>query len=138
MSADPQPDLLPDDDIFGLLDQVGNEHLPKDRWPQTLADMVDVLVAVSKRQGMDEGTAFTGARQAVAAIAHYLGGRPIYLPKGDEIKRALRDEEIYRVANRDNIDAIAQQYGFSRRAIEKIVARQTALHRRKLQGRLFE
>jgi Mor family transcriptional regulator len=134
-----QAELLPDvDDLGDLLDRVGDEFLPEDRWPQTLADMVDVLMAIAKRQGKDEQTAFRECRQSVVALSHYLGGRPIYLPKGDAINRALRDEEIFREANRNNIDLIAERHGFSRRAIEKIVARQTALHRRKLQGRLFD
>ena len=125
-------------DLVDLLEHVDASQLPEERWPQTLADLVDVLTATFKRNGQGDDEAFAAAQKAVLAIAHYLGGRPVYLPKGDALDRALRDEQIFREANRYNIDNIAAKLGFSRRAVEKIVARQALLHRRKLQGRLFE
>ncbi len=50
------------------------------RWPQLLADMIDLFCAELQRQGHDEVAARLSASKLVGALAHYYGGRAVYLP----------------------------------------------------------
>lgn len=110
---------------------------PREKWARTLAYMVDVLCATFQRAQLDEDSALDLAQRGVIALAESQGGRPIYLPRGEALRNAVRDRLIYRLANRNNIEALAQRFDVSVRRIEQIVAEQHALHLSRVQGRLF-
>lgn len=137
-----QQDLITfdDDDLPALLEQVGAEHIPADRWPQTLADLVDVTEAALAKGGfVSADEAQNASRHVVAALAHYLGAQPIYLPRGDALKTALQHAAIWHAwdGRSGTKFALARRYKMSVRTIERIIVEQTALHRDRFQGRLF-
>lgn len=132
-------------DMVGLpsaadaLSMIGKDlgELPESKWAPLLASLVSVLEALYRRQGKDEDSAFQQASDSVMAIAEYFGGRVVYLPRGDKLKAALRDAEIYRRSHRGNIEALAEEHGLTVIHIYRICRQQKALHLRKIQGRLF-
>lgn len=105
-------------------------------WPRTLVEMIDVLSATLIRRGDDPEHAEDLARHLVAALAVHNGGRPVYLPRGSSLETAIKHDAIFRASKRGNTDALARKYNLSRRAIEQIVAKQTALHRARIQPML--
>lgn len=137
-TGDDQQELLPglplgSDSLLGAdLDAV-----PSHRWPQELVRLIEVQEAAYARSGIDRAEAFRLARIGVSAIAEFCGGRDFYLPRGDVLKDALRDAEIYRRARRSTIHALADEYGLTVRHVRRIVRQQYNLHLSKVQGRLF-
>lgn len=110
---------------------------PDDRWPTTLAELVDVLRATFIRRGLAEGVALDSAQSAVLAISQHLGGRQIYLPTGERIRAAMRDRRIYLEYNGRNREELALRYGITTRRVEMIAAEQRAIHVRRIQPDLF-
>ena len=47
------------------------------------------------------------ARKLVAALAHYMGGRSYYLPSGDRLMNALRDDQIYSRFDGRNVEQLS-------------------------------
>lgn len=118
------------------LEQAGVDDVPEERWAQTLVHMVQVTEACLRRSRVQEPEAV--ARAVVLELANYFGARQWYLPRGDRLRIALRDAEIYRRAKRGNIPQLAQEYGLTDIHVWRIVRDQRALHIQKIQGRLFE
>lgn len=132
-------DFEDDPELGVLLDRVGAENVPADRWPQTLADIVDVTAAALEGRGMAAGESRDTARAVAVALADYLGARPIYLPRGDTLRTAIEHAAIWH--NWDGRSAtkyaLARQYRTTPRNIERIIVEQRTLHRRRFQGSLF-
>ena len=136
-----QRDLMEfDDDLPTLLEQAGDDAPGAYAWPKSLADLVDVLHAAAVDEGVEAEQAAPLARKMAAAIAHYLGGQPVYLPRGEQLKRALQCGAIWQAwdGRRETKYRLAKEYGFTVRAIEKIIAEQSRLHRDRFQGSLFK
>lgn len=134
-----QIDLLPDAPIdpSGLL-AANLDAIPAHRWAHGLVQLIEVQEAVFVRLGYAPDEAFRLARAGVVALAEFGGGRAWYLPRGDDLHIATRDAEIWRVANRRNIGALAVEHGLTERQIWRICSQQRKLHVNKMQGRLFE
>ena len=77
------------------------------------------------------------ARKLVAALAHYMGGRSYYLPSGDRLMNALRDDQIYSRFDGRNVEQLRRAYGLGQTQIYTIIAQQRALHVRRAQPDLF-
>ncbi|QHB72919.1 Mor transcription activator family protein [Stenotrophomonas sp. 364] len=105
------------------------------RWAPALAAFVEVMNSALQKQGLTEAQAAKLATAGVLALASYLGGRQFYLPRGERLRKALRDAEIYQRAKRGNIQQLAAEYGLSDIYIYKICRIQRALHREKIQSR---
>ena len=106
------------------------------RWPLRLLELTDVAEAAIQRH---PGAAPRElAERLVLEIANYLGGRPVYLPRGDALKRALRDRRIWRDSGKVSPDDLATREGLCLQQVYKIVGEMRALDRRRRQGRLFE
>lgn len=99
------------------------------KWPSTLRDMMDVIMAHFSRQGLDEQKAQREAEAIVVNLAHYFGGRQIYLPQGNSLKRAIRNMDIARCANGRNTAELAAEFNCTERTIQMIVAEQARLRR---------
>ena len=71
------------------------------------------------------------ARAVVYAICQTMGGAVVYIPRGDTLRRALRDAEIFREWRDKNVrpDALVRKFDLSSPAVYDIIARQRALHR---------
>lgn len=109
------------------------------RWPQLLADMIDLFCAELQRQGYDEVAARLSASKLVGALAHYYGGRAVYLPTGEALKAALRDNQLFDEwsRSRGDVDGLAKKYSLTNSTVYAILRQQLALHRKRYQGDLF-
>ncbi len=128
----------PDNDELERLSQLDLDEVPPDKWARNLVEMIEVMSAAYRRDGLPEHKASRLASMGVLAIAEHHGGRQFYLPRGDTLLTALRDADIYRRANRGNIETLAAEHGLTVSQIYRICRLQRALHIGKVQGRLFE
>jgi Mor family transcriptional regulator len=134
-----------DDEPFRLEAQSASEAadlarlaaLDKASWPKLLADLVDIAAAALAPRRGDPEAAEEDARLVVAAWARYQGGRSVYLPRGHELETALVHDAIYRASKRGNGLLLARQHGYAERSVQRIVAQQTALRRKRMQPELF-
>lgn len=131
-------------DLFGIGDdpraliERDDVEVDEAQWAPLLVDMVRVVEAdLARRRGQASPADFADARHAVLALAEYFGGRQVYLPKGDRIRTALRDAEIWRKFTGRNARELAHEYKISEIHCYSVIKRQRVLHARKLQGRLF-
>lgn len=136
--SDEQGDLwgVPTGLAAAALTEDSTAKVSEENWAPLLAAMVAVLAATHRRLGFDDAQAAKMATSGVLAIAEYLGGRTAYLPRGDRLRKALRDAEIYHRARRGNIRKLAEEYRLSDLQIYRIVREQKELHLAKVQGRL--
>jgi Mor family transcriptional regulator len=127
-----QQDLLTEDDTGDLIDDIlgaDDEDMPRERWPQQLAELVDVTVIALRREGVEDAEALRLAEVVVLAQAMYLGGDRIYLPKGDALATALTHARIFHEHNGRNVHILARQYGLSVRQIQHIYSQQLRYRR---------
>lgn len=125
--------------LLDNLDAIPENEL-QSRWPQVLADIVDLFCAELVRQGHDEKQARHTASKLVAALSHYHGGRAVYLPTGDTFKAAIRDNLLFLEWSRESrgdIDTLAKKYGLTNHTVYAILRQQLALHRKRHQPDLF-
>lgn len=102
------------------------------RWEGSLREMVEIAeVALRKKLG-DHELVPELARQAVFAICDTVGGSVIYLPRGEMLKKAMRDAAIFHEwkINGAKPHQLARKYRLADQTIYDIIARQRALHRR--------
>jgi Mor family transcriptional regulator len=129
---------LGDIDTSALMAQSGDDLGPlEDKWPTTLAEMVDVLVARNRAKGMTEDAAIIEAQEVIIVIGQYCGARQIYLPRGDSLKEALIARQIYLLHRGNNTEELADRFGFSVRWVQRIYAEQRRIQIRRRQGQLF-
>ncbi|AKO30289.1 transcriptional regulator [[Haemophilus] ducreyi] len=76
------------------------------------------------------------AWSSVLTISHYLGGRAIYLPRGDRLKEALRDYAIYDEFDGKNVQQLSERYGLCVPQIYAIIRKQRKLIRSRHQPEL--
>ncbi len=121
-------------DLTALLDNL--DHLDDDPrlWPKTLFDLRAVIESQLKHGKATTNEAI--ARDVTAAIAHYLGGRQVYLPRDSRLQRALRDYQIYANFNGSNHHQLAEKSGLTSAQIYNILAQQKKLHLSRRQHQL--
>lgn len=72
-------------------------------WPIFLVELVDVIAKFYEdREDLDQNHAMEKLQAVIMKIAHYYGGRPIYIPRGDKIKMAIRNQAIFKAFNGKN------------------------------------
>ena len=139
MATEQQQDLLGDDSYSEeLLDHL--ESVPaevREKWPKDLAALCDIYDSELKRLGITDEDAHRIALSLLLAQANYGGGRMYYMPKGDRLKQAVRDRQIYREFNGRNHDELGKRYGLTVQRIYEIVKRQGEIERARVQPRLF-
>ncbi len=136
---DDQNDMFGDDDHGNDLSKYqALSDVDRDRWPHTMAELVDVFTAEARRHSMagTEDAAGKLARWVVLVLAEHFGGRQAYLPKGKQLKEALRDTQIWQDFKGQNHDELAKKYDLTVVRIYSIVNRQLMLHRTKVQPQL--
>lgn len=126
------------DERQALADRIGSgdEAVSEDKWAPLLAELLQVLEARYVRRGIGAREAFDLARDSVLEIAEHLGGRVAYLPRGDRIRLALRDAEIYRRCNGKNQEDLGIEYGLTTIHIYRIYRQQRELNVGRRQRRL--
>lgn len=102
------------------------------RWEGTLREMCEIAEAKLKTELKDGVTPAELARHVVFAICDTLGGSVVYLPRGDSLKRAMRDAAIFQDWRENNTHPIelARKYRLISQTIYDIIAKQRALHRK--------
>lgn len=126
--------------LLDQMDQIPSQEL-KNKWPKSLAELCDVLTSELLRNKHDKTDASTLASKLAGALAHYMGGRAVYLPTGDTLFQALRNNAIYNEWFRsrgNNIDELSRKYGLSNPQIYAVIAEQRVLHRKRHQPDMFE
>lgn len=128
-------ELFPDDiDKLDAKKVLANMKDPTvlSRWEGSLREMVEIAEAkllVEVKPGVEAAEL---ARHVVFAICSVMGGKVVYLPRGDPLKRALRDAKIYRdwKDNDTPIPDLVSKYDLANQTIYDIIRRQRALHRK--------
>jgi Mor family transcriptional regulator len=116
-------------------DVLRSEHA----WPHTLAELVEVMSnRLRAAHGYDDEESNQVARDLVMLLGKHLGGRMTYLPKGDQLRRAIRDAQIYHEFNGVNHNELAARFQLSSVSIYSIVQKQKQLLIEKVQPSLFE
>ena len=91
------------DDLFGLDDENHNilAHLDdevvvdKRLWPKDLAVLADTAMVELKAAGVTDKEARLLMEKLLVAISLRCGGRGFYLPKGDRLRKGIRDRRIF-------------------------------------------
>lgn len=124
------------------VDHVLNELSPDLRtdpgsWPALLAELVDVVADhIETREKLNPEVATDKAQDLIMVIAHHLGGRAVYLPRNDKLKRAVRDSSIFRAFNGTNHLELAKKTGLTIGRIYVIIEAQRRLRDDRLQMKL--
>ncbi len=112
------------------------DELLKNKWPETLVDYVNVVAHKLEIDSVPNSKSI--ALKAVMALAEFDGGRPHYLPKGDALKRAIRDKAVFDDFTGFNHDELTRKYKLTQKQIYLIISEQRKIHTHKIQGRLFD
>ena len=113
--------------------------LSRELWPEALAEIVDVLTDEAiRKHALDKEKANVIACNMAAALAKHFGGRQFYLPKGDKLANAIRDNKIWSAFNGNNVDDLVKQHGLTRMRIYAILKEQRHYHTNKNQLPLFK
>ncbi|BCS94598.1 hypothetical protein DSLASN_02300 [Desulfoluna limicola] len=129
------PDFMDANQVLNALDPAVRDD-PR-LWPTLLAELVDVLSDhYEARCGMDADKAVESAQDVIVVIAHHMGGRNIYLPRDDRLKRAIRDAMIYRVFDGSNHRELSRKTGLTTAQIYNIISKERSLRNDRGQMRL--
>lgn len=128
-------ELFPDDsDQLDAKKVLANMQDPAvlSSWEGSLREMVEIAEAKLLAEIKPDVPAAELARHVVFAICSVMGGRVVYLPRGDALKRALRDAKIYREWKDIGtpIPELVSKYDLANQTIYDIIRRQRALHRK--------
>lgn len=118
------------------LAQADLSELPASKWAPTLAEIFDANVEAFKRAGFEE-LAEKLAGIGVGATAFQVGGRVVYIPRGDRLKLALRDNEMHAQWQRHgDIQRLARDFDVTEPTAYRVVAEQRKLHIKRTQREL--
>ena len=109
----------------------------KHRWPAMLVQLLDNAVTTATQCGLNTEQAEQLALAIISNQAKLFGGLQVYLPKGDDLARAMRDREIYKQAGRVDVATLARQHNISMKQIWEIQRTQRALHIKSIQPTLL-
>lgn len=110
-----------------------NDPIVLARWEGTLIEMASLAEAKLREILTDMPDEVPKiARAVVYSICETMGGSVVYIPRGDTLRRALRNAEIFREwrENNSRVDELARKFDLSSQALYDIIARQRELHRR--------
>lgn len=99
-------------------------------WPTLLAELVDVVDDHFQDWAkMEPEEALEWSQNVIVVIAHYLGGRNVYLPRDDKLKRAIRDAMIFRLFDGCNQRELSRKTGLTTAQIYNIISKQRSLRK---------
>lgn len=138
MTTEQQDDIFGDDTHGNDLTHAKVAEIDEHRWPKAMAEFIDVLAASALRSKLvaNEAEAQKYARWCVLTLGKHFGGRQVYLPKGDHLDKALRDNQIWHEFNGKNHEALAEKYRLTVVGIYRIIATQRQLHINRIQPKL--
>jgi len=114
------------DSVPGIGPGAARPELGQERWPARLADFLAAAARVIEGYelaGLETQQAHRLAADIVLAIADDCGGFAFYLPHGQRVRLALRDQRII-LADQQGIGlgGIAAEYGMSKSAVQRVIA----------------
>lgn len=135
-----QSELFQDsEDLDQLLEHMGDVEQSRHRWPQLLAELVDVMADhFHRRRKMADEAAASEAAQVVTVLAHYFGGRLTYLPKDEKLKLAVRDNLIWLEFNGRNVPTLSKKHNLTEMQVYNIIREQRSLHVERVQPDMFK
>ncbi|SIO94811.1 Mor transcription activator family protein [Vibrio spartinae] len=135
MLVEVQSDLLEHETIDpSILDHLSDLPEEKNGWPALLLEIRAVLSQELSRHHIENEKL---PLQLSLAIGQYLGGAQFYLPRGDALKRFIRDIEIWDAFRGNNTRQLARQYHLTEKTIYEIVARMRKIEQQRRQPDLF-
>ncbi|MCG8470535.1 MAG: hypothetical protein MI742_01595 [Desulfobacterales bacterium] len=125
-------------DVNHVLNALDSEMRDAPRvWPALLAELVDTLADhYESREEMTPQKAMEAAQNVIVVIAHHLGGRNIYLPRDDRLKRAIRDAMIYQAFDGSNHLELSRKTGLTTPTIYNIINKERMLRQDRKQIKL--
>lgn len=133
-----QQDIFGNDTHGNDLTAASSAQLEDHHWPRTMSELVDVFTARAMQDDIvSDEEASSLARWVVLILGNHLGGRQAYLPKGDKLRAALRDQQIWHDFNGRNQVELASKHQLTVIRIYQILSEQRALHRDKIQPKLL-
>lgn len=99
------------------------------KWPKTLTELAEILENELIKQGEKHIPPATRAQKLAFALGVYLGGKSIYIPSGQILKKAIRDLEIYRAFDGQNIAELTRRYQLSEGHVYGIIREQRKLQK---------
>lgn len=105
-------------------------------YPEVLEDLGGILGEALVKHGLKKDLASEIAWDAVETVRKSWGGRPVYIPKAEQIELSARDHEMYDRFQRSlwPYAALAKTYNLSEMRIRQIVKRARMARRQKLDG----
>jgi len=105
------------------------------RWPSTLQSLSALMQVTLKKHGISNADRIS--EDLATGLSIYFGGRDMYIPNGESLKKALRDIKIWREFRGNNLEQLSRDYGLTERRISEIIAEQRAVLIARKQRRLF-
>lgn len=100
------------------------------KWPDLLFSTRETLRALFTSKGIANPDDLADA--AVLELTETIGGLQVYFPRGQSIKRAIRNQAIYRQAGKVSATDLARKYGITSIQVYNIINQQTEAHRVKV------
>lgn len=111
------------------IDEVYTEALEKGMvWPSLAVGILDHLEGLFKRKKIEDPRKL--AELALLELSLYGGGRDFYVPQGEKIKKAIRDNQIYTRRPHTKVKELAEEFRMTERAIWRVVKQQHELRRK--------
>lgn len=124
-------------DVLDLIEHAG--EVDQRVWPQRLHQLFEIHRAYNRtRLRMPDAQAAADARDRSILLGDYLGGRQFILPRGDALRQALRDKQIWLEFTGNNAEALAEKHKLHITHLYRILREQRVLFTAKIQGRLFD
>ncbi len=105
------------------------------RWPSTLQSLSALMQVTLKKHGISHADRIS--EDLATGLSIYFGGRDVYIPNGESLKKALRDIKIWHEFKGNNLEQLSREYGLTERRISEIVAEQRAAYVARKQRQLF-
>ena len=105
------------------------------RWPSTLQSLSALMQVTLKKHGVSNADRIS--EDLATGLSLYFGGRDMYIPNGESLKKALRDIKIWNEFKGNNLEQLSREYGLTERRISEIIAEQRAVLVARKQRRLF-
>lgn len=105
------------------------------RWPSTLQSLSALMQVTLKKHGIINADRIS--EDLATGLSIYFGGRDVYIPNGESLKKALRDINIWHEFKGNNLEQLSRKYGLTERRISEIVAEQRAAYVARKQRQLF-
>lgn len=96
------------------------------KWESRVFDMTDVVLATCRRQKAPDAEQL--AVCIVMELCNYMGGDVMYFPRGERLRLAVRDRQIFLEHKTGvSLDILIRRYRLTRQRLTQIIERQQAM-----------